>query len=1044
MSIKRISAWAILHPVPPVVLFVVLFFIGTIAFVRLPINLSPDLSFPLVQVTVSQPGSAPTEIETQILTKIEGAVASVGNVHKLTSAALEGQALAFIEFQIGTPIDRAVADVRDAVAKVRSELPEGIQEPVVQRVDVEGGAIVYYALSTTALTEEELSWFVDDTVTKRLLSIAGVAQVTRSGGVNREIRIELDPARMQALGITAVDVNQQLRVLNLDAPGGRAQIGGGEQSIRVLGGARTAEQLSETRILLPGGRIARLSDLALVHDGIAEVRSMSRLNGRPTTIFGVFKAKGSSDISVAKEVEQELAKITKENPSVKMTKVFTTVAYTQEMYDSAINALVEGSILAVIVVWFFLRDWRSTAISALAIPLSAIPTFAFMQMMGFTLNQISLLGLSLVAGVLVDDAIVEIENIVRHKRMGKTGFQAALDAADEIGLAVVATSATIIAVFVPVSFMPGITGQYFRQFGLTVAAAVFFSLLVARLITPVVAAYTLKADKVVTHGDGPIMTRYLAALRWCVEHRWRTLAFGTVFFILSVLSMAFVEKSFVPAADLGSAQLSIELPSGVRLEDTAAVAAQAYQVLRQQPEVTDVVESIGTDETGEVRRATLFVSLVPRSERDISQKQWERRVIKKLKRIPDARIDFSNQSGAGGGRDVNLYVVGSNPVQVTKSAQKLVQEMRGLSEVRDPRINADMSRPEILIRPRLDLAAQLGVTVSSISQTVLIATLGDLPQNAAKFSLSDRQIPIRVSLIESARRDLSVIENLPVPTSSGRWVPLKAVADISFGEGPTRIRRFNQNRRAWIEADLNGVELGTAMDKIHALPTAKNPPQGIQVVDIGDAEVMGELFANFAIAMSTGILMVFAVLVLLFARVFQPVTILSALPLSIGGAVAGLAISNYPLSLPAVIGFLMLMGIVAKNSILLVDFAIEEMRAGKDRLTALLEAGHKRARPIVMTTVAMVAGMLPVAIGIHGDNSFRGPMAVAVIGGLITSTMLTLVIVPAAFTLVDDIERWLAPKVGKMLSVHTPAEGVAANERPEPTRSPTPLASGRT
>ena len=733
MSIKRISAWAILHPVPPVVLFVVLFFIGTIAFVRLPINLSPDISFPLVQVTVSQPGSAPTEIETQILTKIEGAVASVGNVHKLTSAALEGQALAFIEFQIGTPIDRAVADVRDAVAKVRSELPEGIQEPVVQRIDVEGGAIVYYALSTTALTEEELSWFVDDTITKRLLSIAGVAQVTRSGGVNREIRIELDPARMQALGITAVDVNQQLRVLNLDAPGGRAQIGGGEQSIRVLGGARTAEQLSETRILLPGGRIARLSDLAFVHDGIAEVRSMSRLNGRPTTIFGVFKAKGSSDISVAKEVEQELAKITKENPSVKMTKVFTTVAYTQEMYDSAINALVEGSILAVIVVWFFLRDWRSTAISALAIPLSAIPTFAFMQMMGFTLNQVSLLALSLVAGVLVDDAIVEIENIVRHKRMGKTGFQAALDAADEIGLAVVATSATIIAVFVPVSFMPGITGQYFRQFGLTVAAAVFFSLLVARLITPVIAAYTLKADKVVTHGDGPIMTRYLAALRWCVEHRWRTLAFGTVFFILSVLSMAFVEKSFIPAADMGSAQLSIELPSGVRLEDTAAVAAQAYHVLRQQPEVTDVVESIGTDETGEVRRATLFVSLVPRSERDVSQKDWERRVIKELKRIPDARIDFSNQSGAGGGRDVNLYVVGSDPVQVTRSAQKLVQEMRGLSEVRDPRINADMSRPEILIRPRLDLAAQLGVTVSSISQTVRIATLGDLPQNAAEI-----------------------------------------------------------------------------------------------------------------------------------------------------------------------------------------------------------------------------------------------------------------------------------------------------------------------
>ncbi|HEU4530511.1 MAG TPA: efflux RND transporter permease subunit, partial [Steroidobacteraceae bacterium] len=994
---------------------------------RLPINLSPDISFPLVEVRVNQPGAAPTEIETQILTKIEGAVANVGNVHKLTSAALEGQAVAFIEFQIGTPIDRAVADVRDAIANVRSELPEGIEEPVVNRVDVEGGAISYYALSTTAMTEEQLSWFVDDTVTKRLLSIPGVAQVARSGGVDREIRVELDPARMQALGITAVDVNQQVRALNLDAPGGRAQIGGGEQSIRVLGGARTAEQLADTRIVLPGGRIARLSDIATVHDGIAEIRSMSRLNGRPTTTFGVFKAKGSSDVAVAERVEQKLAEITKENPSVKMTRVFTTVAYTQEMYDSAINALIEGSILAVIVVWFFLRDWRSTAISALAIPLSAIPTFAFMQMMGFTLNQVSLLALSLVAGVLVDDAIVEIENIVRHKRMGKTGFQAALDAADEIGLAVVATSATIIAVFVPVSFMPGITGQYFIQFGLTVAAAVFFSLLVARLITPVIAAYTLKAESVVTHGDGPWMTRYLGWLRWCVEHRWKTLAFGTLFFILSVASMMFVPKSFVPAADLGSAQLKIELPPGVRIEDTAAVAAQAYQILRQQPEVTDVVEAIGTDDTGEVRQADMFVSLVPRSERDISQKEWERRVIQELKRIPDARVSFANQSGAGGGRDLSLYVVGSDPQLTQKTAHQLIEEMRGLTELRDPRINADMNRPEIIIRPRLDLAAQLGVTVSSISQTIRIATLGDLPQNAPKFSLSDRQIPIRVSLVESARQDLATLENLPVPTSSGSWVPLKSVAEVSFGEGPTRIRRFNQNRRVWIEADLNGVELGTAMDKIYALPTAKNPPQGVSVVRIGDAEVMGELFANFAIAMGTGILMVFAVLVLLFARVFQPITILSALPLSIGGAVAGLAISGYPLSLPAVIGFLMLMGIVAKNSILLVDFAIEEMRAGKDRLTALLEAGHKRARPIVMTTVAMVAGMLPVAIGIHGDNSFRGPMAVAVIGGLITSTALTLVIVPAAFTLVDDIERWLAPKVGKMLTAHPPPEP-AANE----------------
>jgi multidrug efflux pump subunit AcrB len=1026
---KNISAWAIRHPVSPVVLFVVLLFMGVVAFVRLPITLNPDIAFPLVHVIVSQPGAAPQEIETQVLQKIEGSVAGVGNIHNITSVALEGTASTWVEFQIGTPIDRAVADVRDAVAKVRSNLPNGIQEPIVQRVDVDGGPIAYYAVATTSETDAQLSWFVDNTVTKRLLSIAGVAQVNRGGGVNREIRVELDPARMQALGITAVDVNQQLRTLNLDSPGGRAQLGGGEQSIRVLGGAHTALALGDTQIALPGpgSRFARLSDIANVHDGVGEIRSLARLNGREATTFGVAKAKGASDVTVLAAVERELEKVGKENPQVTMTKVFTTVDYTKQQYHSALMAFIEGSILAVIVVWLFLRDMRATLISALAIPLSAIPTFAFMQMMGFSLNNISLLALSLVAGVLVDDAIVEIENIVRHMRMGKSGFQAALDAADQIGLAVVATSCTIMAVFLPVSFMPGITGQYFIQFGLTVAAAVFFSLLVARLITPVIAAYTMKSERVVVHTDGPFMSMYMRTLNWCIHNRWKTVGGGMLFFLLSIAGLALIPKSFIPDADFGAPNLSIELPTGVRMEDTAAVSAAAYRIIARQPEVANVVESIGEDD--EIRTGNLYIQLVPRNQRNVTQKEWEDRVIKEVKTIPDAEIHFNKNGGNGGGRDVNIYITGDDPLLAQATAEKVVDEMRALPELRTARINADMQRPEILIKPRFDLAAQLGVTVSSISETIRIATLGDLDQNSAKFSLSDRQVPIRVSLLESTRRDLTTLENLPVPMASGGAVPLKAVADIGFGQGPTKVRRYNQSRRIWIEADLTkGTALGTALDKIHALPTLKNLPPGVRLVDVGDAEVMAELFTNFIIAIATGILMVFAVLVLLFARVLQPVTILSSLPLSIGGAVLALMATRHSLSLGVMIGFLMLMGIVAKNSILLVDFAIEEIRVGKDRFTALLEAGHKRARPIVMTTVAMVAGMLPVAIGIGGDNAFRGPMAIAVIGGLVTSTGLTLVIVPAAFTLIDDIERWLGPKFGKVLTAHSPTPELPASE----------------
>ncbi len=1024
---KNISAWAIRHPVSPVVLFVVLLFMGLIAFLRLPITLNPDVTFPVVLVQVFQPGASPQEIETQIMQKIEAAVASVGNIDNITSLAIEGQSRVFVQFNIGTPIDRAVADVRDAVAKVRVDLPQGIQEPTVTRLDIDGNEIVAYAVSSSVLSNEDLSWFVDNTISKRLLAVLGVSQVTRGGGVSREIRVELDPARMQALGVTAAQVNLQLRTLNLDSPGGRAQLGGGEQAIRVLGEAHTAKALGDTQIMLSGGRFARLSDLADVKDSVGEIRALARLNGRPATIFSVFKAKGTSDVSVLNAVEEELAKIKKQNPRVTISQVYTSVDYTKATYHSAMSALVEGSILAVLVVFLFLRNVRATLISALAIPLSAIPAFAFMQWMDFTLNSISLLALSLVAGVLVDDAIVEIENIVRHMRMGKSGFQAALDAADEIGLAVVACSATIIAVFLPVSFMGGITGQYFKQFGLTVAAAVFFSLLVARLITPVLAAYTLKSDMIASHTDGPIMAWYQRVLRWSTRHRWKTLGAGAAFFALSIGGLMMVPTEFIPASDDSWTQLNVELPAGARLEDTAAVSAAAYRIVARQPEVESVVEVVGGDEFGEVRTANLDITLVKPNQRKVTQRQWEDRVIRDLAVIPDARIHFNRN---GNGRDINLYITGDNPQLVEASARQLVEQMRQLPMLRDAGIDGDMPRPEILIRPHLDLASQLGVTVASLSETIRIATMGDLDQNSAKFSLADRQVPIRVSLAESTRRDLSTLENLPVPTAAGGAVPLKAVADISFGQGPTRVRRYNQARRLSIVADLNGVKFGPAMDKIKALPALKNLPPGVHQVDVGDAKYMAELVTNFMIAMVTGILMVFAVLVLLFARVLQPITILGSLLLSFGGAVAALMITGNALSLGAMIGFLMLMGIVAKNAILLVDFAIEEMRAGKDRLTAILEAGHKRARPIVMTTVAMIAGMLPVAIGLGGDTSFRQPMAVAVIGGLITSTALTLVIVPAAFTLVDDIERWLAPRFGRVLTAQPPPARVPPQPRP--------------
>ncbi|HVN99187.1 MAG TPA: efflux RND transporter permease subunit, partial [Steroidobacteraceae bacterium] len=731
---RRISAWAITHPVFPLVLFAVLTVFGIVAFIRMPVTLNPDVSAPFVHVFIGVPGAAPSEIETQVLQKVEGSVSKIGNVKNIVSRATEGQAMVFVEFQIGTPVDRATNDVRDAVARVRAELPSGIMEPNIGREEIDGGPIVYYAVSTTGMTEEQLSWFVDDTINKRLLAVPGVAQVNRSGGVDREMRVDLDPARMQSIGITAAEVNDQLRQVNVDAAGGRAQVGGSEQSIRVLGSARTAALLADTRLTLVDGRVVRLGDIAEVRDGIAEVRSISRLDGRPATTFAVMKAKGASDVDTLRRVQDELAKITTENPSIHLKQVFTTVDFTKQQYHASIEALIEGALLAVAIVYLFLRDWRATGIAALAIPLSALPTFAFMQWFGFTLNQMSLLALCLITGVLVDDAIVEIENITRHMKMGKSGYRAAIDAADEIGLAVVACSMAIIAVFLPVSFMGGLVGQFFIQFGFTVAVAVFMSLVVARLITPLLAAYTLQPHDKLRGADGPVMTWYLNALRWTVQHRWKTIAGGFVFFVLSLVGLAMVPQTFFPDSDNSSSVLKIELPPGVLLSQTSQVSAAAYQILRRHPEVKSMVESVGEDDDGEVRSGNIFIQLVKPGERKLSQKQFEAQLTKELRVIPDARLTFASQSD-GGGRDLTLFVVGSNPDAVEQTARTAIEQMRTLKELRDPRINGDMARPELVIHPRLDLAAQLGVTVAAISETVRVATLGEIAQNAPKFSL---------------------------------------------------------------------------------------------------------------------------------------------------------------------------------------------------------------------------------------------------------------------------------------------------------------------
>ena len=1002
----NVSAWSIRKPIMSLVLFSVLIIIGIFSFRTLPITRFPNIDVPIISVAITQSGAAPAELETQVTKKVEDAVAGVSGVKHITSSITDGTSTTTIEFRLETNVDRAVNDVKDAVARIRGDLPKAIDEPITRRIEIEGGAIMSFGVTAPARSIEDISWYIDDTVVRKLQSVKGVASVERNGGIDREIHVALDPDRLASLNVTAADINKQLRATNVDVAGGRSEVAGQEQAIRTLAGTRKISDLAELMVTLPGNRKVRLGDVGTVTDTAAEPRTFERLNGQPIVAFSVFRSKGESDAAVAKVVKAKVDELRAENPDYNINLIDTSVDYTVGNYESAMEGLLEGAVLSVIVVFLFLRDWRATVISALALPLSALPTFWAMSLMGFSLNLVSLLAITLATGVLVDDAIVEIENIVRHMRNGQSPYRAAIEAADEIGLAVMAITLTIVAVFAPVSFMGGIAGQYFKQFGLTVAVAVLFSLAVARLITPMLAAYFLRAHKHVEQRDGWIMRSYTRVVRASVRYRWLTLVAGLGLFTLSIYSVNFLPKGFIPPGDEARLLVSIELPPGSRLADTQRVTDEISHRLLQRPEVATVIANGGYllgNGGKEIRKATLTVNLVHKTKRLKSQKDIENDIGADLNTIPDMRFWFVQGNGQ---RGLSLIVAGADTAQISRVAAQLQSEMKRIPLLANPVSTASLDRPEVQIKPKSEIAAELGVSTDSISETIRLATIGDVGVNLAKFNAGDRLIPIRVQLIESARGNLNLLQSLKVMTGGGKSVPLSTLADIELAQGPTSIDRNDRTRRVAVEADLVGnAALGAALDDIYALPMVKNLPEGVTIKQTGDAEVQGEVFAGFASAIGAGLMMVYGVLVLLFGSVLQPITILFSLPLSIGGVIFALFITNKAISMPVVIGILMLIGIVTKNAIMLVDFAVEEMARGVPRTEAIVDAGRKRARPIIMTTIAMAAGMLPSSLALGDGGEFRAPMAIGVIGGLLVSTVLSLVFVPAVFTIMDSCSR---------------------------------------
>ncbi|MDI7774932.1 efflux RND transporter permease subunit [Asticcacaulis sp. EMRT-3] len=1146
----QISSWSIRNPIPTVVFFLVMTIAGIMGFQSLRVNNWPDIDFPIVVVTVVRSGAAPEELQNQVTRIIEDSVSGLGGVRHIQSFVNEGVSTTMVTFQLDVDLEKATNDVRNAVASVRSNLPGDVQDPIVSRVDnAQGQPLLTYVIRADNMSPEDLSWYVDNDVAKKALAVKGVSSLTRNGGVDREIRVELDPAKLAALGATASDISSQLRNFNVNMPGGRFNAGTSEQTIRTLGGADSIAQLSDMRITLASGQTVRLGDLGTVTDTWSEPRTRARYNGNEVVGFSIERTRGTSEKGVAEGVRAAIAKLRAENPHVQIEEVASSVNEVNRSFDSSMEALVIGALLAVAVVFLFLRDWRATLVSAVAMPMSLLPTFYVMSVLNQSFNIVTLLALSLTIGILVDDAIVEIENIVRHMREGKKPYPAAIEAADEIGLAVVATTATLIAVFAPTGFMPGIVGQFFKSFAIASCVSVFFSLVVARTLTPLMGAYLLRNDVKHDHDKPFWMDGYQKLLHWCLSGhvkwrsallfhgiviglvfgilaaarsalvpgiiavvavvvfgllallarqtymktrwatlelglllgllfgmggffmmngpvmtaakaaaphgkaavkaavaaashapnpmavpglvmaviaviliagaiflctrfktsylnaRWAVVIMGTCFFIGSIALVVTLPQDNIPASDNSMSVMSISLPPGSTLDETDAVVMKIGKQLRAMPEV------VSTYASENMESATMTINLVPKDKRKDSQAQFEQAFSKKLRDYPGVRASFGSDQG-GGGTGVAYIVASDNAPLLASTGAELQREMMGLSQLTNVRSADNLTRPEIEITPKPDQAALMGVSTATISSAARVATMGDIDQVLAKYNDGDRQIPIRVLLKANALDNVNNLANLMVPTKYGTSVPLTAVADISYGAGPIQINRIDRTRVTTISADLNGVPQGPADNAVKNLPImqkiAAGQIPGVHTIINPNTEDFVEMVPNFIIAIATGIGLMYIVLVLLFGSFSHPFTIMMALPLCYGGAFIGLIACHLSLSMPAYIGLIMLTGIAAKNSILLVEYAMVSMKLGVTRTEALMDAARKRARPIVMTTVAMGAGMIPVAVG---NDSFRQPMAVAVIGGLITSTLLSLLFIPVMYTIVDQVSNFFGKRI---------------------------------
>ena len=1026
----NLATLSIKRPVVAVMMIAALVVFGAVSYPRVGVDMFPNVEFPVVTVLVVFPGSDPETMESKVADPIEEEINTLGGIRQLRSVNLEGVTQVIVMFELEVSVDQAVQDIRDRVARIERDLPEGIEPPVVQKMDIGAAPVVTLALAGD-LPIQDLTHLADKTVKQQIQRINGVGQVDLVGGREREIQILVDPVKLAGVGLAISDVAGAVKAQNLEIPAGTVESGSRELTVKTRGEVKSAREIADILLPVTMGAPLRIRDVAQVVDGVEEARSWSGYNGHSAVALVVRKQSGANTVAVAKKVVQAAQELT---PRVERAGASLSVASDNSRFiENSIHDvqfdLMFGGALAVMIIFLMLVDFRATLISAVAIPTSVVATFAFINVMGFTFNTMTMLALSLSIGILIDDAIVVIENIHRHLALGKPALAAAGDATTEIFLAVLAMTSCILAVFVPVATMKGMIGRFFYEFGLTVSFAVATSMLVSFTLTPMLSSRLLKH----TTGDetrrGPLFRLvnwvtnglvqvYTRVISWSLRHRLITLAVAAAALVASGVLVTRVPREFLPQDDRSELSINVELPTGTNLETSQrVVSAIADDVREHAPAVRTVLASVGGGPQGQINRGTVDVRRTPRTERRFSEfdfMSWLRKRYAGLSaaKVTVAQLDMMGGSSGFRSQPVQFNIRGDDLKELDQVSEALKAELQKLPGFVDLDTTYRGGKPEVSIEIDRERAAAMGVSVASIAMTLRSLIAGD-----AVSELKDGAdvYDITLRLGDAAKANVESLSNLKVRSGTGQLVDLSNVVRSERGSGPSQIEREARQKQVTVLAGLEDVPLGSAMPEVEAA-AARVVPHHLETEWGGQARFMGESFGYMVSALFLAVLLVYMILAAQFNSFIQPVTIMLSLPLSVIGAFGALYLSGMALSVFAMIGIIMLMGLVTKNAILLVDFANQRRERGMAMNAALVEAGRLRLRPILMTTAAMVFGMLPVALALGEGGGMRAPMAVCVIGGLITSTLLTLVVVPVVYTLLDGLANnrvvlWLESKV---------------------------------